>query len=296
METGTGRPRLLGDRYRLLSPKGRDGQGIVWRAHDLRLRRDVAIKEIRPRFRADGADLKEARRRAMREARSAGRLSHPAVIAVHDLLEEDGRLWIVMELLEALTLEETVGHLGHLPVHWTAWIGFQLLGGLRHAHGAGVLHRDINPGNILLTGERVVLSDFGIAALNGDPSTSTTVPVHCAPAYVAPERLRGRPANPSADLWSFGASLYFAVEGRPPYPGSDALQVLGRAMSRDPDPPLRAGPLGAVLRGLLRRPPAERITADHAARLLSEILRTEGVAVDAPRLPSARIPPDALMR
>ncbi|MBG0833044.1 serine/threonine protein kinase [Planomonospora sp. ID67723] len=265
--------------------------GIMWRAHDLRLRRDVSIKEIQPPFRADRADLHDARRRALREARSAGRLSHPAVISVHDLLEERGRLWIVMESLEALTLEETVGHLGHLPIHWTAWIGFQLLAGLRHAHGAGVLHRDINPGNILLTGDRVVLSDFGIAALNGDPSASTTVPISRAPGYVAPERLRGRRASPAADLWSFGASLYFAVEGRPPYEGQDALAVLGRAMAGDPDPPVKAGPLRRVLKGLLRRDPADRITADHAARMLSEILRLEGVTVAPPRLPATRLPP-----
>ncbi|GIH96378.1 hypothetical protein Psi01_70080 [Planobispora siamensis] len=270
--------------------------GIMWRAHDLRLRRDVAVKEIQPPFRADGADLEEARRRALREARSAGRLSHPAVISVHDLLEENGRLWIVMELLEALTLEETVRHLGHLPIHWTAWIGFQLLAGLRHAHGAGVLHRDINPGNILLTGDRVVLSDFGIAALGGDPGTSTTVPIGCAPAYVAPERLRGGHADPAADLWSFGASLYFAVEGRSPYPGSDTLAVLGRAMNSEPDPPTKAGPLRRVLEGLLRRDPAERISAGRAARMLSEILRLEGVAVTPPSLPAQRFPPGAFTR
>nr|BFE80037.1 hypothetical protein GCM10020093_026380 [Planobispora longispora] len=159
---------------------------------------------------------------------------------MHDLLEERGRLWIVMEMLEALTLRETVEHLGHLPIRWTAWIGFQLLAGLRHAHGAGVLHRDIHPGNILLTGERVVLSGFGIAALNGDPSVSTTIPISCSPAYVAPERLRGMPASPAADLWSFGASLYFAVEGRAPYPESDGLSALERVTGGEPDP--RSGP------------------------------------------------------
>ncbi|MFI9431472.1 MULTISPECIES: serine/threonine-protein kinase [Streptosporangium] len=288
MGTGTGKTRLLGGRYQLISPIGRDGVGIMWRAHDSRLRRNVAIKEIQPLFREHGADLQEARHRALREARSAGRLNHPAVVSVHDLLEEGGRLWIVMELLEALTLKETVRHLGHLPVHWAAWIGFQLLSGLRHAHGAGVLHRDINPGNVLLTGDRVVLSDFGIAALSGEASASTTVPIGCAPGYLAPERLWGRPATPAADLWSFGASLYFAVEGRAPYPGSDSPAVLGTAMTRNPDPPAKAGPLRAVLEGLLRRDPAARMSAGQAARLLSEVLRLEGVAVASPRLPTAR--------
>ncbi|MEV4186130.1 serine/threonine-protein kinase [Streptosporangium canum] len=290
MGTGTGKTRLLGGRYQLTSPLGRDGVGIMWRAHDSRLRRNVAIKEIQPYFREHGADLEEARRRALREARSAGRLSHPAVVSVHDLLEEGGRLWIVMELLEALTLKETVRHLGHLPVHWAAWIGFQLLSGLRHAHGAGVLHRDINPGNILLTGDRVVLSDFGIAALGGEANASTTVPIGCAPAYTAPERLRGRAATPAADLWSFGACLYFAVEGRSPYPESGSLAVLSTAMTRNPDPPAKAGPLWTVLEGLLRRDPAARMPAGQAARLLSEILRLEGVAVAPPQLPAARFP------
>ncbi|GGS55756.1 hypothetical protein GCM10010156_12840 [Planobispora rosea] len=286
-----GKQRLLGGRYRLMSPLGRDGAGIMWRAHDLRLRRDVSIKEVQPPFRGGGADLGHARRRALREARSAGRLSHPAVISVHDLLEDRGRLWIVMEMLEALTLRETVGHLGHLPVRWTAWIGFQLLAGLRHAHEAGVLHRDINPGNILLTGERVVLTDFGIAALNGDPGVSTTVPINCSAAYVAPERLRGMPASPAADLWSFGASLYFAVEGSAPYPESGALSALERAAAGEPAPPVRAGTLRPVLEGLLRRDPAERVTADQAARLLSQVLRTEGMVVGPSRLPVTRLPP-----
>jgi serine/threonine protein kinase len=168
-----------------------------------------------------------ARRRALREARAAGRLSHSAIITVHDLLEEGGRLWIVMELLEALTLQETVKHVGALPVHWAAWIGFQLLSGLRHAHSEGVLHRDINPGNILLTGDRVVLADFGIAALNGDASFSS-IPMDFPPAYTAPERLHGGPVSPAADLWSFAACMYFAVEGRAPFTGGDTVEVLTR--------------------------------------------------------------------
>ncbi|MFC7642841.1 serine/threonine-protein kinase [Streptosporangium lutulentum] len=218
MGTGKGKPRLLGGRYRLISPIEQTSMSVTWRAHDSLLRRDVAIKEIRPRFLEHGADLRDARRRALREARSAGRLNHPAVLSVHDLLEEGQRLWIVMELLQAHTLKETVRRLSHLPVRRVAWIGLQLLGGLRHAHGAGVLHRDIGPSNILLTGDRVVLSDFGLSALNGKALNGSsgalaTTPATCTPDYMAPERLRGMPATPAADLWSFGASLYFAVEG-----------------------------------------------------------------------------------
>ncbi|GLW08219.1 hypothetical protein Misp01_33490 [Microtetraspora sp. NBRC 13810] len=281
--------QLLGGRYRLLSPIRRGGTGIMWRAHDGRLRRDVAIKEVQPQFRASGFDLSSARRRALREARAAARLSHPAIITVHDLLEEKSRLWIVMELLEALTLKETVKHVGSLPVHWAAWIGFQLLSGLRHAHGEGVLHRDINPANILLTGDRVVLADFGIAALNGDHS-STRTPLDC---YTAPERLRGGPVSPSADLWSFAACLYFAVEGRPPFAGESASAVLSAALKGEWQPPVKAGPLAAVIDGLLPSDPANRISAGQAGQLLTEILKQEGIPMAPYRLPAVELPPDA---
>jgi serine/threonine protein kinase len=233
-----------------------------------------------------------ARRHALREARSAARLSHPAIVTVHDLLEEDSRLWIVMELVEALTLQATAWHLGRLPVHWTAWIGFHLLSGLRHAHAAGVLHRDIKPGNVLLTGERVVLSDFGIAVLQGESSHTNTMPIVGSPGYIAPERLRGHPATPAADLWSFGATLYFSVEGRPPATGGGDILT-----ERSPDqarPPKRAGALRELLQGLLEPDPADRLTSDQAALLLSDILRKEGIAVPPMRLTgSGLFPPGA---
>jgi serine/threonine protein kinase len=286
--------QLLGDRYRLITPLGQGGMGIVWRAHDKRLARDVAIKELRPARRDDERDVRTARRHALREARSAARLSHPAIVTVHDLLEEDGRLWIVMELVEALTLQATAWHLGRLPVHWTAWIGFHLLSGLRHAHAAGVLHRDIKPGNVLLTGDRVVLSDFGIAVLQGDDQTvhTTTMPIVGSPGYIAPERLHGRPATPAADLWSFGATLYFSVEGSPPdLADGDLLTADRPAKARSPR---RAGALRLLIEGLLRPDPAERLTSDQAAMLLSEILRKEGIAVPPMRLTgSGLFPPGA---
>ncbi|GII61240.1 hypothetical protein Skr01_13250 [Sphaerisporangium krabiense] len=264
--------------------------GIVWRAHDRRLARDVAIKELRPARQDEEFDVRTARRHALREARSAARLSHPAIVTVHDLLEEDGRLWIVMELVEALTLQATAWHLGRLPVHWTAWIGFHLLSGLRHAHAAGVLHRDIKPGNVLLTGERVVLSDFGIAVLQGEPTHHNTMPIVGSPGYIAPERMRGHPATQAADLWSFGATLYFSVEGRPPVTGGDIL-------TDTPDearPSHRAGALRGLLEGLLHADPAERLTSDQAAVLLSDILRKEGIAVPPMRLTgSGLFPPGA---
>ncbi|MDH2430665.1 serine/threonine-protein kinase [Sphaerisporangium sp. TRM90804] len=284
----------LGDRYRLISPLGQGGMGIVWRAHDRRLARDVAIKELRPTRHDDEHEVRRARRHALREARSAARLSHPAIVTVHDLLEEDGRLWIVMELVEALTLQATAWHLGRLPVHWTAWIGFHLLGGLRHAHAAGVLHRDIKPGNVLLTGDRVVLSDFGIAVLQDDDTShqTNTMPIVGSPGYIAPERLRGHPATQAADLWSFGATLYFSVEGRPP--GSGDGDLLTARPPGEARPPRRAGALRALLEGLLRPDPVDRLSSDQAVLLLSEILRKEGIAVPPMRLTGDEmLPPGA---
>ncbi len=279
---GTDRAQqLLANRYRLLSPFRRDSGGIMWHAHDLRLKRDVAIKEVQPPYRVNEADLDATRRQALREARSAARLSHPAIITVHDLLEDKGRLWIVTEFLQGLTLGETVRHLGRLPVHWSAWVGFQLLAGVRHAHDSGVVHGDISPSNVLLTEDRVVLTDFGIAALEKETGSST-LPIIRSAAYLAPERMRGEKPTPASDLWSFGATLYCAVEGRPPYPGTGSLAVLGMALTRKPDPPREAGPLQPVLEGLLLRDPARRLTGEGATQLLTDLLRREGISAAPP--------------
>ncbi|MEV0970614.1 serine/threonine-protein kinase [Microtetraspora glauca] len=271
---------LLGDRYRLLSAVHRGRGAVMWHAHDTRLRRNVAIKELRPPHHDDEPDLQTARRRALREARSAARLSHPAVVTVHDLLEANGRLWIVTELLEGLTLEETIRHLGQLPVHWSAWVGFQLLAGVRHAHETGVVHGAIEPANVLLTEDRVVLTDFGMAAIQG--SGSTTIPVVRTAAYLAPERVTGGQPTVASDLWSFGATLYCAVEGRPPYAEAGSLTELERALDGDPEPPRRAGPLGPVMEGLLRRDPDERLTAKAAVSLLVGVLRRLGISAAPP--------------
>ncbi|WP_182880683.1 serine/threonine-protein kinase [Microbispora sp. H10949] len=281
--------QLLADRYKLLTPFRRDGGGIMWQAHDLRLKRDVAIKEVQPPYRVDVADLPAARRQALREARSAARLSHPAVITVHDLLEDKGRLWIVTELLQGLTLGDTVRHLGRLPVHWAAWVGFQLLSGVRHAHAMGVVHGDIRPGNVTLTEDRVVLTDFGIAAFDRDVTGPATVPVTRSGAYLAPERLRGEALTPTADLWSFGATLYCGVEGRPPYPSMGPLSA-GMMLGREPDPPRRAGPLRPLIEGLLRRDPLDRLTIEQAMQMLVEVLRRQGIPAAAPGRTSGELP------
>ncbi|GLW99680.1 serine/threonine-protein kinase [Microtetraspora sp. NBRC 16547] len=279
---------LLGDRYRLLSAVRRGRGTVMWHAHDLRLRRNVAIKELRPAHHDDQLDLQSARRRALREARSAARLSHPAVVTVHDLLEANGRLWIVTELLEGLTLEETIRHLGQLPVHWSAWVGFQLLAGVQHAHETGVVHGAIKPANVLLTEDRVVLTDFGMAAIDG--SGSSTLPVVRTAAYLAPERVTGGKPTVASDLWSFGATLYCAVEGRPPYAEAGSLNDLERALGSAPEPSLRAGPLRPVIDGLLRLDPDERPTAKEAVALLVGVLRRLGISAAPPGRRSEVLP------
>ncbi|WP_250564221.1 serine/threonine-protein kinase [Sphaerisporangium fuscum] len=286
-----GQGRLVGRRYRLLSPVGRGGMGMVWHAHDVLLDRDVAVKELILPFGLDHAGKQVAHRRMLREARSAARLSHPGIVTVHDVVEEDGRPWIVMELVRAWSLEQAVRQSGPLPVVQAAEIGVRVLDALRHAHAAGVLHRDVKPGNVLLTADRVVLTDFGIAAIEGDVSITQTGLMMGSPAYIPPERLQGRPITHAADLWSFGATLYAAVEGRPPYEGADAVAVLGAVLTQDPTRPQRAGALLPVIEGLLRKNPADRMSAAQAADLLERVLRTHGVGLPArDRQPGTPLP------
>ncbi|WP_370020027.1 protein kinase domain-containing protein [Planotetraspora sp. GP83] len=269
----------MGRRYRLLSPVGRGGMGMVWHAHDVLLDRDVAVKELLLPFGLDHAGTQVAHRRMLREARSAARLSHPGIVTVHDVVEEDGRPWIVMELVRAWSLEQAVRQSGPLPVVQAAEIGIRVLDALRHAHAAGILHRDVKPGNVLLTADRVVLTDFGIAAIEGDVNITQTGLLMGSPAYIPPERLQGRPITHAADLWSFGATLYAAVEGRPPYEGPDAVAVLGAVLTQEPNRPQRAGALLPVIEGLLRKNPADRIPAAQVADMLERVLHSNGTGL-----------------
>ncbi|MEV0229392.1 protein kinase [Nonomuraea sp. NPDC050786] len=271
-----GQGRLIGRRYRLMSPVGRGGMGMVWHAHDVLLDRDVAVKELILPYGLDRAGMQVAHRRVLREARSAARLTHPGIVTVHDVVEEDGRPWIVMELVRAWSLEQAVRQSGPLPVIQAAEIGIRVLDALRHAHAAGILHRDIKPGNVLLTSDRVVLTDFGIAAIEGDVTITQTGLLMGSPAYIPPERLSGQAITQAADLWSYGATLYAAVEGRPPYEGPDPVAVLGSVLTQDPISPQRAGSLQPVIEGLLRKNPAERLTSDQVIEMLEAVLRAHG--------------------
>ncbi|MFB4264966.1 protein kinase [Nonomuraea sp. GTA35] len=266
-----------------MSPVGRGGMGMVWHAHDVLLDRDVAVKELILPYGLDHAGKQVAHRRMLREARSAARLTHPGIVTVHDVVEEDGRPWIVMELVRAWSLEQAVRQSGPLPVIQAAEIGIRVLDALMHAHAAGILHRDIKPGNVLLTQDRVVLTDFGIAAIEGDVTITQTGLLMGSPAYIPPERLSGQPISQAADLWSFGATLYAAVEGRPPYEGPDPVAVLGAVVTQDPIRPQRAGSLMPVIEGLLRKNPAERLTATQVIEMLEAVLRAHGAP--RPRAP-----------
>ncbi|MET7710119.1 protein kinase [Micromonospora sp. NPDC005413] len=262
-------PQLVADRYRLLSPLGQGGMGRVWKARDEVLHRDVAIKELVPPPGLTDEERREMRERSLREARAIARLNHANVVRIFDVLRTDGDPWIVMEYVASKSLQDTLAEDGPVSVAQTIEIGLGVLGALNAAHKAGVMHRDVKPGNVLLGEDgRVVLTDFGLATIPGDPNVTRTGMVLGSPAYISPERAREGTAGPEADLWSLGATLYAAVEGKSPYARPSAIATLAALATEPMPPPKNAGPLKAVLNGLLRKDPNERITAEVAERLL----------------------------
>jgi tRNA A-37 threonylcarbamoyl transferase component Bud32 len=262
--------RLVSGRYRLQEPIGRGAMGIVWRGRDELLDREVAVKQVRAAMTtAAGQDIY---RRTLREAMAAARLNHPSVVTVFDVVEEDGSPWIVMELVHARSLDRVIAEDGPLRPLQAARVGEHLLGALACAHAAGVLHRDVKPGNVLIGADDiVVLTDFGIATRPGDPALTQVGMVVGTPGFTAPERARGHSATPASDLWSLGATLYTAVEGRGPFerPGGSAAIMAAVAHEDAPRAP-SAGPLGPVIDALLRADPAGRPDADTTARLLAD--------------------------
>ncbi len=246
--------------------------GTVWLANDEVLARDVAVKEIRWPAQLGDAERDNLRLRAMREAQTAARLDHPNIARVYDVVEHDGRPWIVMQLIPYPSLRDVVLEDGPLPPQRTAQIGLGVLAAIRAAHDAGVLHRDVKPGNILLgPDDHPVLTDFGMAIADGSPTLTASGLLIGSPSYMAPERARGEPATPAADMWALGATLYAAVEGRPPFDREGALAVLTAVVSMDPDPSGHSGPLWPVISGLLRKDPARRLDAAGAQRLLGRV-------------------------
>ncbi|QFY08388.1 protein kinase [Nonomuraea phyllanthi] len=263
--------RRIAGRYQLQEPIGRGGMGIVWRAHDELLDRTVAVKEVRYAA-ALGEEVQLLNRRTMREARAAARFEHPNVIVVHDVIEEDDRPWIVMQLVPSRSLGAVIKQDGPLPPKRVAEIGLAVLDALHRAHEAGVLHRDVKPENVLLADDgRVVLTDFGIATLETETQLTVTG-LAGTPAFIAPERLKGLPARRESDLWSLGATLYTAVEGRSPHERGMALATMHAVLTDEPDPMPHAGPLAGVISGLLNKEPVQRLTYEEAQRLLRQVI------------------------
>jgi tRNA A-37 threonylcarbamoyl transferase component Bud32 len=274
---------VVAGRYELLDRIGQGAMGTVWRARDQVLARDVAVKEVRLPDLMPARDRAILRERTLREARVSAKLSNPCVVTVHDVIEADGTPWIVMELVIARSLERVLAEDGPLPARRVAETGLMLLGALASAHAAGIVHRDVKPGNVLLTRDgRAVLTDFGIAAVDGDPALTQTGMVVGTPGFCAPERIRGAPASPASDLWSLGATLYAAVEGRGPFDGHGSpMAVLASIVHSDPPPARLAGPLGAVIEALMSKDPAQRPDAARAGQLLADAAAALGAAPGA---------------
>jgi serine/threonine protein kinase len=262
---------LLAGRYRLVDTIGSGGMGRVWRARDEVLHRAVAIKELTAALYATESDRVRLFARTDAEARAAARINHPAVVTLHDVFEYDSRPWIVMELIEGTALADEVRERGRVEPQEAARIGLWVLRALSAAHEAGVLHRDVKPGNVLLAEDgRVLLTDFGIAQVDGDTALTRTGEIVGSVDYIAPERVRGRDPGPASDLWALGATLYTAVEGRSPFRRTTPLTTMQAVVDEEPPEPAHAGPLGPVITALLRKHPAERPGATEAEKMLAE--------------------------
>lgn len=269
-EPGTG--RLIAGRYRLLGKLGHGGMGTVWRAKDETVDREVAVKEPRVPDNLPERERENAFERMRREARAAARLDHPAVVNVHDVAVVDGQPWIVMELVTGRSLGDALQE-GTLDARDAARIGLQVLGALEAAHAAGVLHRDVKPDNVLLGRyDRVVLTDFGIAQIEGETNLTDTGGFVGSPEYIAPERVLGQRPGPASDLWSLGVVLYAATEGVSPFRRSNTPATLQSVLNAAPAPPTSApGPLADLITGLLAKDPASRPNAAQVRAVLESV-------------------------
>jgi eukaryotic-like serine/threonine-protein kinase len=303
-----GSERLIAGRYRLLSPLGEGGMGTVWRARDELLHREVAVKEVRAPHGLPASEIERMYARLEREAWAAARVANRNVVTVYDVAMQDNRPWIVMELVRGISLAELLDAEGPLNPQRAAHIGAEVLSALRGAHTAGVLHRDVKPANVLLSNDgRVVLTDFGIAMVEGSSALTMTGEVIGSPEFLAPERALGRTPGPESDLWSLGVLLYASVEGHSPFRQDTPLSTLRAIVDEELPPPYRAGPLAPVIEGLLRKDPAERLPAERAEEDLRVIAaggtpRADGMAAGPyaptiagprpqPRTTAAPVPP-----
>jgi serine/threonine protein kinase len=260
--------------------------GAVWLAGDQSLHRDVAVKEILWPPQLDAGERETLHLCAVQGARKAAGLNHPNIVRIYDLVEDDGRPWVVMQFVPYRSLSDVVRDDGPLSPGRAAQVGLRIMDAIRVAHAVGVLHRDLKPGNVLLGPEdRVVLTGFGMAIADGSPTLTTSGALPGSPSYMAPERVCGEPATPAADLWSLGATVYTAVEGRPPFERGGSMAALAAVIINDLDRPRRAGPLWPVISGLLRRNPGDRLDAAEVVRLLRRVAGDRGAVLDA--LPEA---------
>ncbi|WP_373103755.1 serine/threonine-protein kinase [Streptomyces rubrogriseus] len=265
--------RLLAGRYRLGDVLGRGGMGTVWRAEDETLGRTVAVKELRFPGNIDEEEKRRLITRTLREAKAIARIRNNSAVTVYDVVEEDDRPWIVMELVEGKSLAEAIREDGLLEPRRAAEVGLAVLDVLRSAHREGILHRDVKPSNVLIAEDgRVVLTDFGIAQVEGDPSITSTGMLVGAPSYISPERARGHKPGPAADLWSLGGLLYAAVEGTPPYDRGSAIATLTAVMTENLEEPKNAGPLRDVIYGLLTKDPDQRLDDAGARAMLNKVI------------------------
>ncbi|MFI1538998.1 serine/threonine-protein kinase [Streptomyces anandii] len=290
MSEEPGRERVIAGRYRLLSPLGEGGMGTVWRARDEVLHREVAVKEVRAPAGLPAPEVERMYTRLEREAWAAARVASRNVVTVYDVATDGGRPWIVMELVRGLSLADVLDAEGPLSPQRAAHIGAEVLSALRAAHAVGVLHRDVKPANVLLENDgRVVLTDFGIAMVEGSSALTMTGEVIGSPEFLAPERALGRTPGPESDLWSLGVLLYAAVEGSSPFRQDTPLSTLRAVVDEELPPARRAGPLAPVIEGLLRKDPAERMSAERAERDLR--LVGAGGTPRADPVPGAGYPP-----
>ncbi|WP_282690742.1 serine/threonine-protein kinase, partial [Streptomyces sp. CC216C] len=285
---------VLAGRYRLGDVLGRGGMGKVWRAHDEVLHRTVAVKELTAGLYVAEADRLVLHARTQKEARAAARITHPGVVTVHDVIEYDHRPWIVMQYVDGPSLADEAKEKGDIAPREAARIGLHVLSALRAAHGAGVLHRDVKPGNVLLARDgQVLLTDFGIAAIEGDSTITRTGELVGSIDYLAPERVRGGDPGPASDLWSLGATLYTAVEGTSPFRRTSPISTMQAVVTEEPPAPVNAGPLGAVITALLRKDPAERPTAAQTEQMLLDAMEGREPRAAQAHVPTQRFPEES---
>ena len=272
--------RLVADRYALRAPLGRGGMGVVWRAQDAVLGREVAVKEVVFPATMAEEERRPAQARVMREARAAARLNHPSAVTLYDVVQDGGGTFIVMELVNAPTLADLVRAGGPLPVERVAGIGAQIASALEAAHAAGIVHRDVKPGNVMVPDQgNAKLADFGIASLQGDPQLTSTGLVIGSPAYMAPEQARGEESGPPVDFWALGATMFYAVEGEPPFDRGTSIATLAAVVNDPPRAPRRAGPLAPLITALLAKDPGSRPSGPE---LRAELSRLAAVPASPP--------------